>query len=321
MTKKYDVFKENGLTIYRLVLTEKCGASKEILVCPDCGMNLLRYVVDGVNVVDYEAYKVKGDYTGTPLLYPTPNRVKDGVFKYKGREYIQELNGELITKHGLVIYYPFEHIKVVETEDSISVSGEVTFDNNDLYKAFPFRSRLKITYNLSSAGVTFSYEIENNEEQKEVPFGIAIHPYFNKVDGEENTLLTAPFEYSYVTTPELIPTGEVESVKGTIRDVSEFTQVGKINLDTVYTGNPSGGYAKIKYEKTGILVTLECSNEFEKVVIYTPKGKSFFCIENQTCSTNAHNMYAEGKEELSGLKFVAPKSTFSGFVRFVTEKI
>lgn len=319
--KKYDIIEENGLRVYRLALTENGGESKEILVCPDCGMNLLRYAVNGKNVIDYEAYKINGDYTGTPLLYPTPNRVKNGVFKYKGRDYIQELNGKLITIHGLVIYYPFNDIKVTENEDSISISGKVTFDNNDLYKAFPFKSQLTIIYTLSAMGVTFNYEITNFEEQEEIPFGIAIHPYFNKIDGEEGTFLTAQFEYSYVNTPELIPTGELEMVKGTNRDVSEFTSLKGLELDTVYTGNPSGSFAKVKYEKTGIMITLECSDEFEKLIIYTPKGQSYFCVENQTCSTNAHNMYAEGNKELSGLKFVAPKCTFSGFVHFKTEKI
>lgn len=79
--------KEFSLGGIRLVsLTCRTGdGTREILVAPDYGMNLCRFSVNGRNVIDYEPEAVKYDFSGTPLLYPTPNRVWQGIFRYDGR--------------------------------------------------------------------------------------------------------------------------------------------------------------------------------------------------------------------------------------------
>lgn len=318
----YKQFVKKGLEIISLYyVDEENDDRKEIWVLPEHGMNLCKYKVNGLKVIEFDSDEIRENFYGTPLLYPTPNRVYEGKFNYKGKEYPQIKNGRLITIHGLLHNEPFHGAKISKTDDSISVSAYVDFtEKNHLYEAFPFNHRLNIKYTLTKSGVRFDYEIENREVEQRVPFGIALHPYFSKLDGEVETAIKSPFEYSYKTTEGLIPTGELLAVNGET-DLSEYVPVGSLSLDTVFTGNKNNEPAIIKYSKSGVKISLMSSDDFSHMVIYTPKGKRFFCMENQTCATNAHNLYDQGLVDISGLKFVEPESKFGGFVEFLTEKI
>jgi len=318
----YKQFERKGLEIVALYyVDEENDDKKEIYILPGHGMNLCKYRTNDLRIIKFEPDEIRESFYGTPLLYPTPNRVYEGKLTYNGKEYPQIKDGKLITIHGLLHNEPFIGIEFSKTEDSISISAYVDFDEgNHLFEAFPFKHRLSIKYTLDKSGVRFDYEIENREIDQRIPFGIALHPYFSKIDGEDETLIKAPFEYTYKTTESLIPTGELLKVNKET-DLSDYVAVGTLDLDTVFTGNRNNEPAVIRYTKTGVQVTLKSSADFTHMVIYTPKGKNYFCLENQTCATNAHNLYDQGMAEVSGLKFVEPKSKFRGFVQFLTEKI
>ena len=317
----YKQFSKKGFEIISLYcFDEETGDKKEIWVLPGHGMNLCKYKVNGTSIIEFNPDEIRESFYGTPLLYPTPNRVFKGKFNYNGKEYSQIKNGKTIKIHGLLHDEPFNSVKITNQNDRISVSGDVDFAKKEyLYSAFPFKHKLNVKYTLDKSGVRFDYEIENEEHEKKVPYGIALHPYFAKIDGEEETSIKVPFEYAYETTEDLLPTGELFHVSGDT-DLSDFVPVGELNLDTVYTGK-NDEYANIKYSKSGIKITLESSDDFSHMVVYTPKGKRFFCMENQTCATNAHNLYDQGMEKISGLKFVEPDSKVTGFVKFMTENI
>ena len=318
----YKQFERKGLEIISLYyIDDENDDKKEIWVLPGHGMNLCKYKANDLRIIEFDPDEIRESFYGTPLLYPTPNRVFEGKFNYNGKVYPQIKNGKLITIHGLLHNEPFNGVKISKTENSISVSAYVDFaEKNHLYEAFPFKHRLNVKYTLDKSGVRFDYEIENREQEQSLPFGIALHPYFSKIDGEDETVIRAPYEYVYQTTESLLPTGELLAVNGET-NLSDYVAVGTLNLDTVFTGNKNNEPATIKYSKSGVKITLKSSDDFSHIVIYTPKGKPFFCMENQTCATNAHNLYNQGMEDISGLKFVEPNSKFGGFVEFVTERI
>jgi aldose 1-epimerase len=57
------------------------------------------------------------------------------------------------------------------------------------------------------------------------------------------------------------------------------------------------------------------------MVVYTPAGQPFFCMESQTCSTDAHNLHARGLEEEAHILVTPPGGAASGriFFRIETE--
>ena len=41
-------------------------------------------------------------------------------------------------------------------------------------------------------------------------------------------------------------------------------------------------------------------------MLYSPEGEDYFCVEPQTSATDNFNLFASGKEEISGLQIVKP---------------
>lgn len=69
---------------------EECFKNMECIIAPEYGSNLCRFIVDGNAIIDFDKELLKQkDYTGTPVLYPTPNRVRNGVFTFKGKIFNQ----------------------------------------------------------------------------------------------------------------------------------------------------------------------------------------------------------------------------------------
>ena len=74
--------------------TSRHSPALEARIVPGFGCNLARFTVDGRAVIDFDpALLAAHDFTGTPVLYPTPNRVRDCRFTWKGRVYPQHRAG------------------------------------------------------------------------------------------------------------------------------------------------------------------------------------------------------------------------------------
>ena len=312
---------ETEAKIEAIVLSHDGGGDKrksmEAWIVPDYGSNLCRFSVGGKNVIDFVPdLLLKHDYSGTPVLYPTPNRVRDGVFHWRGRSYRQTKSGALIVEHGLVHSERWEHGDAAVGKDYTNLHTWIEFrQGHPAFEAFPFPHRLTLEFRLSSQGITITYAIENLGSE-EIPFGFGLHPYFMKLSGEQNTFVSIPADSVMEATPELLPTGRLIDVEGTAFDLNAPRSIGELDLDHVYTGIRPGSSARIEYRDLGITVDLEATPDFSHAVLYSPRGEDFFCLENQTCSTDAHNLFEKGCARQSGLKTVRPGEKREGRVTY-----
>ena len=128
--------------------------------------------------------------------------------------------------------------------------------------------------------------------------------------------MTLPADSVMEATPDLLPTGRLLEVAGTTCDLRRPAAVGSLDLDHVFTSLRPGEHARIEYRGLGLAVTLEATPDFSHQVLYTPRGELFFCLENQTCSTDAHNLFDRGFVRESGLKTVKPGETRRGTVTY-----
>lgn len=302
------------------VSSAETGQESFAWIAPDYGMNLCLLNLTGDSVINFNLEDLIHDFSGTPLLYPTPNRVYQGRFRYQGKSYVQKKGDFLVTTHGLLYNEPFSVDEVKETEEGVALKGHVDFmAGKPYFEAFPFPHRLSVCFTLALNSIRFDYQIENHGTEK-IPYGIALHPYFSKLDGEDDTLIIAPYQDTYSNIEEdLIPTGELEKTAGKSTDLTRYRPVGGCDLDHVYTNLPEGAETAILYRERGRRIVLEASEEFTHMVIYTPPGMPFFCMENQTCATDAHNLYEKGFIKESGLKFVNPGTSAEGHVSYRAE--
>jgi len=293
------------------------GTAQEARISLRYGANLYRYTYKGFNIIDYDSALLKAsDFTGTPVLYPTPNRVENGVFVFHGKAYEQVKRGRRVLEHGLVYDEEWDLVKVHATEKEALLSAQITWTNDSpLFKAFPFPHSLTLTFRLIDGAIDINYDIFNYGSE-EIPFGLGLHPYFQKLSGEEKTVITLPVEYVMEATEALLPTGKILQVSGTAFDLNLPTTIGKLDLDHVFLRAADDTPATIHYSEQDLIVNIHATNDFSHFVIYSPAGAPYFCIETQTCSTNAHNLYHRGLHEISGLMMAAPGEHKTGRVRY-----
>lgn len=317
---KKEVDKDSNLEFIILGYRDKeqLRNCKEAWIVPSSGSNLCRFSVGEKNIIDFDVeLLLKGGYTGTPVLYPTPNRVRNGMFIYKGRIFNQVKRGEPVFEHGLVHNEAWEYNEPVVKDCCVCFNTWIDFDKaSTLFEAFPFNHRLMLEFCLSADGIRVTYTIHNMDDQ-DIPFGFGLHPYFMKLSGEGNTYISLPADCVMDYTSDLLPTGRLIDVKGTVYDIRNKVAIGKLDMDHVFTCISEGRFAEIVYDTLAITVTLNATGDFSHLVLYSPRGKDFFCIENQTCSTDAHNMFDRGFAAESGLKFVPAGGVHSGCVKYM----
>jgi aldose 1-epimerase len=302
--------------------------SQTVRICPEGGANLFSYVFGGVELLfaPKEIKALRGGGTGIPILYPTPNRVRDGRFTFEGREFAFSDNGKT-TIHGLVLKlgWQSEPPRFIDADNpaagGVAVKTWIDFEpGTPHFERFPFKHRLEVLYTLTAAGVGVRFTVDNRDAHR-LPFGFALHPYFLVLGAREKTVLRVPARMRMEATPDLLPTGALLPIGLELRgpfatnDRPGLDQsLAELALDDVFWGMTPGAAAGYTAGEAGIRVDLPASEHFTHMVVYTPKGRPFFCMENQTCSTDAHNLHAKGLEKESHLLVVEPGRTMSGTV-------
>ena len=323
---------ELNSTVISLLYEDRENPARSIIVgiAPDLGSNMFRFRVGAHDIIYCEPDLLKRrDFTGNFVLWPLPNRVRDKRYVYQGQTYSLEAlkrpSGNEVLIHGLVFDRQWHYDQPVSSQDSVSVTTYIDITpESPFYQGYPFDSRLSLTYTLANNNVTVTYRVQNIGS-KEMPFGFALHPYFSTLSGRGDTLVSIPADYVMEADDELLPTGrllDVRSIMYAMFDLRQPVPIANLKLDHVYTGVHKNESAVIEYRKQALRLRLTTSEDFTHMVIYTPApegGGSFFCLENQTCSTDAINLSHRGLGEIAHLLELHPGESSSGFIRYAIE--
>ncbi len=312
--------------------SDEPARSIEVGIAPDLGSNLFRFRVGQYDLIYADpALLRQKDFTGNFVLWPLPNRVRDKQYVYQGKRYslagLKRPRGNAVLIHGLVFDRQWQYEQPVVRQDAASVKTfiEIT-PQSPFYEGYPFESRLSLVYTLTKEAVTVSYTVEDTGAQ-EMPFGFALHPYFSTLSGKDETLVSLPARAVMEADEDLLPTGRVLDVTGVMYamfDLREPVPVGNLKLDHVYTQLQRNASALIDYRKQGLRLRISTSEDFTHMVIYTPPPEehaAYFCLENQTCSTDAVNLAAQGLGEIAHLLELHPGQSHSGFIQYAVESV
>src|SRR6266404_1691791 len=175
------------------VLSIKQGDTS-IKLAPNAGANVFSISYKGTELLKSpkSLKELPGFSFGVPVLYPSPNRVRDGVFTFNGRQYKFTPNNDGNFLHGLV------HSAAWQTEAlNLGDTGKMTLilpfePGGELYKLFPFAHKLKVDIEALDNGVRWTYTVDNSKGDKPVPFGFALHPWILYQGPREQTFITIP---------------------------------------------------------------------------------------------------------------------------------
>ncbi|MBN1422590.1 MAG: aldose 1-epimerase [Planctomycetes bacterium] len=292
-------------------------------IAPAAGANLFRLMIGGTDLLRHPASlrDLPGAGYGNPILYPTPNRIRGGVFRFRGREFRFNdpgRTGNFI--HGLVnrIAWSYEPPRAAADGADVRMSLEIE-PGHPIHAKFPYRHTLSMTYSLARDGVRCAFRVENRDAEA-LPFGLGFHPYFLYLGERKDTRLCVPARRRMQATPDLLPTGVLEPLDGAAFDLREPRSLEGVVLDDVFWGLEPARPAWFESASAGIRVTFQATDAFTHMVVYSPPGRPFFCVENQTCSTDAHNLHERGLTEEAHLLVVPPGGKAEGSVTYRIER-
>lgn len=310
---------EAGMAIYTLEYGDLAAR-----VVPDAGANMV-----SLRWRDREYLRVpppehtKGFMYGVPILYPTPNRVRDAKFTYNGREFSFQANNGANFIHGLVHDKAFTARVLPSMSDngkSAALECLLHFaPGTPMFERFPLEHTLRVVISVQPNKARWDYSVVVPDKKQTVPFGFGLHPWFLYQGERARTFLTVPAE-ALMESSALLPTGKLLPLEGHRFDMRQPRSLADLVTDDVFFGMRPDRPALLDFRGNGLQVQLAASDDFTHMVVYTPANADYFCVENQTCSTDAHNLHAQGKTREAHLLEVAPGQTRSGWIeyRFLT---
>ncbi|MCR9294133.1 MAG: aldose 1-epimerase [bacterium] len=286
-------------------------------LAPAAGGNVYSIEVDGTEYLHQppSADRLAGVGCGVPILYPTPNRVKDASFTFVGRTVTFTPNAGRNFIHGLVNRYAWEIDESQSDESSASVRLIASFDrDSELHRQFPFPHRLYLQVLVTDRSVRWQYTVDNQGGSEAVPFGFALHPYFLYQGQRSQTYLTIPATH-WMEAQQQLPSGKLIPALDLDYPLGMPMSLADTRFDDVFYGLRPENPTRIEFRDVGLSVLIRASSEFKHLVVWTP-DRPYFGVESQTCSTDAHNLYAAGYEEAAQLQVCAPGRTMTGWVEY-----
>jgi aldose 1-epimerase len=235
--------------------------------------------------------------SGIPILFPFPNRIRDGRFTWDGREYRLPPNdpAQKNAIHGFACRHPWRVVGHGADLFGAWVRGAFrgSADAPDCRALWPADYEIEVTVRLGAGRLRIEAEV-CNPDSVPLPIGLGYHPYFAiplTPDGRaEDCTMQVPARSNWVL-DESLPTGQKKAVEGGL-DLNSPRSFGDLHLDDVLTDLPASLAADGLIER-GVLrgggaeLRLFCSPEFREMVV-------FFCVEPYSCTTDAVNLQARG---------------------------
>jgi aldose 1-epimerase len=289
-------------------------------VVPAAGCNAFSVRVYGVEYLRQpeRLARLPGVGYGTPVLYPTPNRVRGAQFTWDGKTYSFPANNGDNFILGLVHSADWRVVQREGTPQQALLTCQLAFqEQTDAYSKFPFQHTLSLTIAVTEGAVRWTYEVDNRGDRP-VPFGFALHPYFLYQGSRRDAYLTVPATH-VMESVERLPTGKLLSLDENRFDARTGVCLEGFVVDDVYYGMTESKPVLIDFRDVRRRVTLRASNDFTHLVVYTPE-QPFLCVENQTCSTDAHNLHNQGQRDVAHLQVCQPGETMGGWVEYRFEQ-
>ena len=318
----------DGFQVYYIQQDEKAVAE----IVPALGNNCYAFkVADGdtwLNLIDappdLATLEERPTAYGNPILFPFPNRIRNGTWQFEGKTYQFDKAPESPTTiHGLLLNQPYQvESHTADGNSATLVCSLNSQDFPDVARQYPFPFKIEITYTLKDAVLTMETSIKNTGDRN-MPMGFGIHPYFSvDLDTEADAsqaIITVPAAKYWELDEVLVPTGKQQDVSGTL-DLQRGQPFAKLKLDHVFTDvQLVDGVSRCRIENrdTGYGMIMESDSQFRELVVYTPPDRDAICFEPYTCPTDAINLEARGIP--AGVIVLAPGETFSGTVRFMLQ--
>jgi aldose 1-epimerase len=312
-----------------VVVLEEVGGAARAEVWPASGFNCFRWRVRrGEHHLDllYAAPTLfrgaRPTASGTPILFPFPNRIRDGRFSWDGKDYQLPRNDHehVNAIHGFVFDRPWRVVDRGADAASAWVTGE--FRDSADAPDWPADFEVRVTYRLLPSALRIEARV-SNPDSRPLPFGLGYHPYFRMPLVPNSSTAECTVQGNAREVWELqrfLPTGTRRPPEDS-RDLTTPRPFTVLRLDDVYTtldGAPVVGGLRVlgavRQPSYGVELRMLADPKFRELVLFTPAHRQAVCLEPYTCTTDAVNLQPRGID--AGWRVLHPGETWSGDVMF-----
>lgn len=306
MPHRVEKTQHGGRTAYTL-RDESSGAMASVL--PSYGFNLfdLRLPVAGevrrlvVAADDFADNPSSPGRNGTPILFPFPNRIRDGKYTFDGKSYQIPVGTKGHAIHGFAIAADWQVVEHGATADESFIVGRfgISTQAPDARPNWPTDATLTVRYALAGRKLTMTVEVENPTDL-DLPYGFGIHPYFrvpftSKNPDDGRVVLPAA---EFWPLDGYLPTGERKPVEPRL-DFRQGQSMAGQKLDDVLTGlefDQGRCVCRLVDLPSKAEFRLGFDDHFRELVVYTPPfGEgTLIAVEPYTQTTDAINLEARG---------------------------
>ena len=262
--------------------------------------------------------------SGIPILFPFPNRIRDGKFHWQGKSYELPINDpdNRNTIHGFACRNSWRIIDTGTDDHCAWIRGafDPVLDAPDCVSLWPAKYVLEVEYRISVTGLKIE-AVVTNPDVVPLPFGIGYHPYFRMMDDETTTVVQVSAD-KYWPLQETLP-GKSTADVDAARDFRNPKNLNGVKVDDILTGLPTVPEG-VDLQKLGTVSKSDdsCSLEvfadthFRELVLFIPPHREAVCLEPYTCTTDAIHLQQEGVD--AGWMELAPGNRWVGVVELRT---
>ncbi len=269
------------------------------------GASLIELNLAGLSLIDLPGSKnhplESNPYHPSALLTPWVNRVRNGNYSFKGKNYQLPINEPALGNaiHGLLARKSFTLVN--QSSSSITLMHEYKGEEPN----YPFPFQFQYTYTLTDSGtleVTFE---ALNTGIGPLPFACGWHPYFSFPD-----TTVADLEINFKPISRFLSDSQMIPLKEENLNGKQQFKFSTDKIDHVFRLEPMEihrtEFIDTKHQKR--LILEQSSILFPFLVVFQPEGFSSVAIEPMTANTDAFNTG-------DGLIELAPSEAFSGQIR------
>lgn len=225
-----------------------------------------------------------GKWGKSAILFPFPNRLRDGRYTWNGRAYQFPINNAPTNNaiHGFVRREVFLVERVELTREKAAITSRFVADGKN--PAYPFPFTLDVTFAMHYAGqFTASFAVTNHHDES-IPVGLGWHPYFQLSEkADEHALQLPPCERIEID-ERMIPTGK----RSQYLDFLDERLLGETQLDTCFAHTSDDSTTRSMLRAKGQTLFVEAPRkEFPFFQVFTPPARASIAIEPMTCNVNA----------------------------------
>lgn len=237
------------------------------------------------------------DETSMFPLVPYSNRIRGGYFIYWGIKRNVPKNHPVVADplHGEGWQKQWDVVR--SSPDSVVLAFE-----HDGKSGFPFAYEAEQSFTLKDNQLIVSLSL-TNKGGIPMPCGLGWHPFFPK---DDDTVVT--FKTKNVWAHESAPPRERPMKTPPEWQFEKGLKISELELDTCFGG--FAGKAELVWPSRNRKISMTAYSDFGHVVVWSPTGENFFCVEPVTNATDAFNLASRGVAG-TGIKTLDPDETLT----------